>query len=68
MSDAPEETLPEPRRDRRKIWALGLGAIVLAAIVAAALLRGGDDVRNLTAKVERGRSSTRSTRRARSTR
>lgn len=51
MSDLPEAP-PEPRR--RRIWVLGIAMAAIAAVLAAALLRRGENLRNLTAKVEKG--------------
>jgi HlyD family secretion protein len=50
---APAQPEQQPRR-RRGLWLLAAGAAVLAAIVAARLLPGGDPLSHLTAKVQRG--------------
>ena len=50
MSEPPEA----PRPGRRRIGAAGIAAAAAAAIVAALVLRRGDDLRHLTARVERG--------------
>lgn len=53
MSETPEATAPVSV-NRRRAGAIAVGMVVVAAILAAAFLRRGDDLRHLTAKVEKG--------------
>jgi HlyD family secretion protein len=54
MSEQPEPLPPEPPRRRGRTAAVIAVSVALASIIAARFLRRGDDVRHLTAKVERG--------------
>ena len=48
-------TIPTPLLSRRRnVVFLALGALVVVALVAYAFLRGGDEMRHLSAKVQRG--------------